>query len=131
MKNKFFSRKFLTALIAESAGIIAIVTGLITTLLGSGHPAVIITGAVLTVLSSVAYCVVEGRLDAQAIRATGNAVADAANALGADQAADLIEGVTDTVADVLGVTTDKTVPEDGKDEDGDSDSPQQMGRIGF
>ena len=131
MKNKFFSRKFLTALIAESAGIIAIVTGLIATLLGSGHPAVIITGAVLTVLSSVAYCVVEGRLDAQAIRATGNAVADAANALGADKAADLIEGVTDTVTDVLGVTTDKTVPEDGKDEDGDSDSPQQMGRIGF
>lgn len=131
MKNKFFSRKFLTALIAESAGIITTVTGLIAALLGSGHPAVIITGAVLTVLSGVAYCIVEGRLDAQAIRATGSVVANAADALGADKAADVIEGVTDTVADVFGVTGEKTVPEDGKDENGDSDSPQQMGRIGF
>ena len=104
--------------------------GLIAALLGSGHPAVIITGAVLTVLSGVAYCIIEGRLDAQAIRATGSAVANAADALGADKAADVIEGVTDTVADVFGVAGEKTVPEDGKDEDGDSDSPQ-MGRIGF
>lgn len=131
MKNKYSSRKFLTALIAESAGIITTVMGLVAALLGSGHPAVIITGAVLTVLSSVAYCVVEGRLDAQAIRTAGNAAADAADALGADKAADMIEGVTDTVADVLGVTDEKTVPEDGKDEDGTGDSPQQMGRIGF
>lgn len=131
MKNKFSSRKFLTALIAESAGIITTVMGLVAALLGSGHPAVIITGAVLTVLSGVAYCIVEGRLDAQAIRTAGNAVADAADALGADKAADVIEGVSDTVADVLGVIGEKTVPEDGKDEDGNGDSPQQMGRIGF
>ncbi|MBO5511736.1 MAG: hypothetical protein J6B24_08400, partial [Clostridia bacterium] len=120
----------LTALIAESAGIITTVTGIIAALLGSGHPAVIITGAVLTVLSGVAYCIVEGRLDAQAIRVTGNAVADAADALGGEKAADVIEGVTDTMADVFGVAGEKTVPEDGKDEDGDNDSPQ-MGRIGF
>ena len=130
MKNKFSSRKFLAALIAESAGIITTVTGLIASLLGSGHPAVIITGAVLTVLSGVAYCVVEGRLDERAIRASGNAIADAVDALGADKVGDLIEGVTDAVADVLGGTGEKTVPEDGKDEDIDGDSPQ-MGRIGF
>ena len=130
MKNKFFSRKFLTALIAESAGIITTVTGLIASLLGSGHPAVIITGAVLTVLSGVAYCVVEGRLDAQAIRTTGNAMANAADALGADKTADVIEGVTDVVADVVGDGAEKTVPEDGKNE-GDEPDNAEGRKIGF
>ncbi len=130
MESKFTSRKFLTALIAESAGIITTVTGLIVSLLGSGHPAVIITGAVLTVLSGVAYCIVEGRLDAQAIRTSGNAVADAADALGADKVGDLIEGVTDVVADVVGTNAGKTVPEDGKDE-GDEPDNAEGRKIGF
>ncbi len=127
MNSKFTSRKFLAALIAESAGIITTVTGLIAALLGSGHPAVVVTGAILTVLSGVAYCIVEGRLDEQSIRASGNALANAADALGANKVGDLVEGVTDAVAEVVG---EKTVPEDGKAED-DEPADIEGRKIGF
>lgn len=127
MKSKFSSRKFLTALIAESAGIITTITGLIAALLGSGHPAVIITGALLTVLSGVAYCIVEGRLDEQSIRTSGAAVAGVADALGADKIGDLIEGATNSVAGVIG---EKTMPADGEGE-GDGDDDEVARKIGF
>ncbi len=128
MISKFSSRKFLAALIAESAGIITTVTGLISSLLGSGHPAVVVTGAILTVLSGVAYCIVEGRLDEQSIRASGNALANAADALGADRVGDLIEGVADAAADVVGDCAEKTVPEK---EENDEPADIEGRRIGF
>ena len=135
MNSKFTSRKFLTVLIAESAGITTLVTGILTALLGEGHIAVIITGAVMTALAGIAYCIVEGRLDERAISASGTALAGAADALGADKIGDLIEGVPDAVADVVGNNAgnnaEKTVPEDGKGE-GDNESDNAEGRrIGF
>lgn len=101
MLNKLKSRKFIASLIGEAAGIITLVTGIVAAIVGEGHPAVVIVGAALTVVASVGYMIIEGRLDEKSITAAGNAAADIAEAAGNDKAADAIEDITEEVSDFL------------------------------
>lgn len=76
--QKLTSRKFLLAVISAVAGIITLLTG-------NNAMAQTITGAVMTILSTVIYCLVEGVLDAKSMKRITNTIADTAEKLGADE----------------------------------------------
>ena len=88
--KKFTSRKFLTALAAELAGILTLI-------LGADHPVAIAAGAVLTVAAAAVYCIMEGRIDAASVKTVTDAVSDAAEGLGYDQVAETVDDVGEVV----------------------------------
>ena len=90
MKNtlkKFTSRKFIVAVIAA-------VAGMVTMIIGHEETVRIIAGALATIIPTVAYCVMEGVIDAKSVKTITDATADAAEKLGADkETIDVIEKV--------------------------------------
>ena len=90
MKNtlkKFTSRKFIVAIIAAIAGVV-------TMIIGHEETVQIVAGALATIIPTVAYCVMEGVIDAKSVKTVTDAAIDAAEKLGADKTAvDVIDKV--------------------------------------
>lgn len=85
--EKLTSRKFIVTLITAIAG-------LITAIIGENETVQIITGAAMTIIPTVVYCITEGVLDAKSVKTIADATADAAEKLGAnDKVVDKIEQV--------------------------------------
>ncbi len=109
MKNpniirKLTSRKFLVTAVSVLAG---------TAIAIFGHESEVsaIAGAAMVILPAVIYCIMEGRIDTASVRTIGNAAANAAEELGAPEAAERIEEVTELVeilAECDGDSTNET-----------------------
>lgn len=84
---KLTSRKFI-------ATIITAVAGVITLIIGDNEVVNIIAGAAMTIVPTVIYCLVEGRIDAESVKTITDSVSDAAEKLGASEpVVDVIEQV--------------------------------------
>jgi hypothetical protein len=95
--QKLTSRKFLLSVISMLAGIAA--------LCGADETIVaIIAGAAMTVLPALVYCITEGRIDAASVLAAKQAVTDAAEALGANEAT---QAVIDAAGDMLAAISEE------------------------
>ena len=89
--KKLTSRKFLLAALSMAAGVAA--------LCGADERIVsIISGALMTVLPAVVYCITEGRIDEASAKAITGAVIDASEALGADKQ---LQNVLSAAGDML------------------------------
>lgn len=85
--RKLTSRKFIIAVITA-------IVGIITVFVGENEVVNVVAGAAMTIIPTVAYCIVEGMVDAKSIETVTNATADAAEKLGADEkVVDAIEQV--------------------------------------
>lgn len=83
--KKLTSRKFLLAAITAIAG-------LITTIVGDNVIVQTIAGAAMTIVPTIVYCVMEGKIDAASVKSITSATAEAAETLGAsDKTVDTIE----------------------------------------
>lgn len=83
--RKITSRKFLIALIT-------LVAGMVTMFVGESETLNVIVGAAMTIVPTVVYCLVEGKIDAASITTITDATKDAAEKLGADEnVVDVIE----------------------------------------
>ena len=93
--EKLTSRKFIVTVITAIAGII-------TAIIGENETVQIITGAAMTIIPTIVYCITEGVLDAKSVKTIADATADAAEKLGADdkvvdaieQAGEITENLT-------------------------------------
>jgi hypothetical protein len=95
--QKLTSRKFLLSVISMLAGIAA--------LCGADETIVaIIAGAAMTVLPALVYCITEGRIDTASVLAAKQAVTDAAEALGANEAT---QAVIDAAGDMLAAISEE------------------------
>ena len=83
-KRKLTSRKFIVTVITAIAGIV-------TMIIGDNEIVQIITGAAMTIVPTIVYCIMEGAIDAKSVKTITEATADAAEKLGA----------TETVVDVI------------------------------
>lgn len=91
LSKKLISRKFLLSLVSMSAGIAL--------LCGADEAVVsVIAGAAMTVLPSLVYCLIEGRIDSAAVKEGKGAILKAADDLGADGP---LKGVIDAAGDML------------------------------
>lgn len=89
MKNniiqKLTSRKFIVTAITAIAGVITLVVG-------ESEVVQTIAGALMTIVPTVVYCLMEGFIDAKSVKTITDATVDIAEALGADdKTVDLIE----------------------------------------
>lgn len=85
--KKLTSRKFIVTMITALAGIITLFTG-------ENEVVQVISGAAMIIVPTVAYCLMEGAIDAKSIKTITEATADAAEKLGANEATvDMIEQV--------------------------------------
>ena len=75
--QKLTSRKFIVTIITA-------ITGIITMIVGDNEVVQIISGAAMTIVPTIVYCVMEGVIDAQSVKTITNATADAAGKLGAN-----------------------------------------------
>ena len=92
--KKFLSRKFIFTAIAD-------ITGLITIVMGDNHLSTII-GAVLMLVATIVFCIVEGAIDANSVGLIADSVEDVAGALGAnDEVLDAINKVGDIAEDFV------------------------------
>lgn len=83
--KKLTSRKFILAAITAIAG-------LITLIVGDNVIVQTIAGAAMTIVPTIVYCIMEGKIDAASVKTITNATADAAEKLNApDTAIDTIE----------------------------------------
>lgn len=76
--KKLTSRKFILAVITA-------VTGIITLCIGENEIVKVISGAAMTIVPTVVYCIIEGVVDAKSIKTVTDAVTDTAEKLGADE----------------------------------------------
>ncbi len=88
--KKFLSRKFITAIIPAIAGLIVMFIG---------HEAEVnvISGALMTIVPAIVYCIVEGKIDAENVKAVTDATADAAEKLGFEEVSDKIEAAGEVI----------------------------------
>lgn len=88
MKSKFLSRKFLVTVISAVAGIVVAIIG---------HDELVqsVAACAMIVIPSIAYTITEGRLDAENIRKSGNAISQMLSENGKAAAAEIMENVTD------------------------------------
>jgi len=93
-KKKLTSRKFIIAAITAIAGIVTLI-------FGHGEEVNTIAGALMTVIPTLVYCIVEGTVDAASVRKIGDAVSDAAEKLGADELAEQVDNVTDMAESLI------------------------------
>lgn len=93
-KKKLTSRKFIIAVITAIAGIVTLI-------FGHGEEVNTIAGALMTVIPTLVYCIVEGTVDAASVRKIGDAVSDAAEKLGADELAEQVDNVTDMAESLI------------------------------
>lgn len=88
MKNiikKLTSRKFIVTAITA-------ITGIITLIVGDNEVVKVISGAAMTIVPTVVYCLMEGMIDAKSIKTITEVTADAAEKLGASEnTVDVIE----------------------------------------
>ena len=83
--RKLTSRKFIIAVITAIAGII-------TVCIGENEVVTVIAGAAMTIVPTMAYCIVEGVIDAKSVGVITDATVDAAEKLGAsDDVVEVIE----------------------------------------
>lgn len=108
--RKLTSRKFIISAITALAG-------LTTLFIGHGEEVNTIAGALMTIVPTLVYCIVEGRVDAASVNTIGTAASNAADQLGATEAADKIDEITD-VAETIVNAADALTEEDseGKNE---------------
>lgn len=85
--KKLTSRKFIVTVITAIAGII-------TMIIGDNEIVQIISGAAMTIVPTVVYCLMEGVIDAKSVQAITDATTEAAEKLGADK------NVVDTIEKV-------------------------------
>ncbi len=76
--KKLTSRKFIISALAALTGICALI-------FGENEAVQTIMGALMVILPSVVYCVMEGKIDAANVSLISSAVTDAAKRLGADE----------------------------------------------
>lgn len=76
--KKLTSRKFITTVITA-------ITGIITLFIGENEVVNIIAGAMMTIVPTVVYCLVEGVIDSKNVAIITDAVEDAAEQLGANE----------------------------------------------
>ena len=74
--QKLTSRKFIVTIITA-------ITGIITMIVGDNEVVEIIAGAAMTIVPTIVYCVMEGVIDAQSVKAITEATSEAAGKLGA------------------------------------------------
>lgn len=85
--KKITSRKFIVTVITA-------ITGIITLCVGDNEVVKVISGAAMTIVPTVVYCLMEGMIDAKSIKTITEVAADTAENLGADNATvDVIEQV--------------------------------------
>lgn len=85
--KKITSRKFIVTVITA-------ITGIITLCVGDNEVVKVISGAAMTIVPTVVYCLMEGMIDAKSIKTITEVAADTAEKLGADNATvDVIEQV--------------------------------------
>ena len=93
-KKKLTSRKFIIAVITAIAGIVTLI-------FGHGEEVNTIAGALMTIIPTLVYCIVEGTVDAASVKKIGDAVSDAAEKLGADELAEQVDNVTDMAESLI------------------------------
>ena len=76
--EKLTSRKFIVTVITAIAGII-------TMIIGENEVVQIISGAAMTIVPTIVYCLMEGMIDAKSVKTIADATAEAAEKLGADK----------------------------------------------
>lgn len=85
--EKLTSRKFIVTVITA-------VTGIITLIIGENETVQVIAGALMTIIPTVVYCLMEGTIDANSVKTITNATTNAAEQLGAkEEVIDTIEQV--------------------------------------
>lgn len=89
--KKLTSRKFLLSCVSMAAGI-ALLCGADATVVS------VLAGAAMTVLPSLVYCLIEGRIDSAAVTASKEAILGAADDLGAGEP---IKDIIDAAGDML------------------------------
>ena len=82
--QKLTSRKFIVTIITAIAGIV-------TMIIGENEVVQIIAGAAMTIVPTIVYCIMEGKIDAQSVKAITDATSEAAEKLGAD--AEVVETI--------------------------------------
>ena len=88
--EKLTSRKFIVTAITAIAGIITLI-------IGENEMVQIVAGALMTIVPTIVYCIMEGTIDAKSVKTITDATADAAEKLGADKkVVDTIEQVGKT-----------------------------------
>lgn len=99
--RKITSRKFLVALIT-------LVAGVVTMVVGDNETVSVIAGAAMTIVPTVAYCIVEGKIDAKSLETITDATKDAAEKLGVD---DSVVDVIEQMGAVGGVLVEEETAE--------------------
>lgn len=98
--RKLTSRKFIVTVITA-------ITGIITMIVGENEVVQIISGAAMTIIPTIVYCVMEGVIDARSIKTITEATTDAAEKLGAkEEVVDAIEQIG-KVGEILTDTTEE------------------------
>lgn len=93
--EKLTSRKFIVTVLTAIAGII-------TAIIGENETVQILTGAAMTIIPTVVYCITEGVLDAKSVKTIADATADAAEKLSAnDTVVDTIEQAGEIVESLI------------------------------
>ena len=94
--KKITSRKFIIAVITA-------IVGIITMFIGENETVSTIAGAMMTIIPTVVYCIVEGHIDAESVKTITNATVDVAEKLGAD---DSTVGVIEQMGVIGGMLTE-------------------------
>ena len=98
--EKLTSRKFIVTAISTIAGVIAL-------FIGDNEIVQIISGAAMTIVPAIVYCIMEGVVDAKSVKTITDATADAAEKLGANnKTVEIIEQIGDMSEVILGETND-------------------------
>lgn len=107
MKNtlkKFTSRKFIVSMISA-------VAGLVTMIFGHGEAVQAVAGALMVIVPTIVYCIMEGKIDVAQAKTITDAAVEAAEKLGQDEVADKIEQAGEIVETVLDGLADVTETE--------------------
>lgn len=100
--EKLTSRKFIVTVITAIAGIV-------TMIIGENEAVQIVAGAAMTIVPTIAYCIMEGVVDAKSVETITQATADAAEKLGADEK---VVDVIEQVGEVGEILTNTTISEE-------------------
>lgn len=88
--QKLTSRKFIVAAIT-------LIAGIVTMIIGHEHEVTTIAGALMSIVPTVVYCIVEGTVDAKSVQTVTDAVSDAAEGLGYEQVAETVDDVGNVI----------------------------------
>lgn len=107
--KKLTSRKFIVS-------VITLIAGIVTMIIGHEYEVTTVAGALMSIVPVIVYCIVEGTVDAKAVQTVTDAASQAAEDLGQDKAAEVIEQVGDIVEGLVGEDSD-VVSEGGEPPD--------------